>query len=59
MNIALVHRTHAIRAFVTVDPKKSALGGPIPVQLDNANAVHLMNVHLQKRVILELAWVIN
>ena len=59
MNIALVHRTHAIRAFATVDPKKSASEGPIRVQLDSANVVQLMNVHLQKRVILELAWVIN
>ena len=55
MKIALVHRTHAIRAFVTVDPKKSALEGPISVQLDNANAAQMMNVHLKKRVILENA----
>ena len=59
MKIALAHRTHATLAFVTVGHKKSALKGAIRVQLHNANAVHLMNVHLQKLVIWELAWVIN
>ena len=55
MKIALAHRTHATLAFVTVGHKKSALEGPIRVQLHNANAVHLMNVHLQKSVIMENA----
>ena len=56
MKIALAHRTHAILAFVTVDTKKrNALEGAIRVQLGNVNAVHLMNVHLQKRVIMENA----
>ena len=59
MKIALAHRTPATLAFVTVDPKKSALEEVIRVHLDNANAVHLMNVHLQIRVILEHAHVIN
>ena len=55
MKIALAHRTRAIQAFVTVDSNKSALEGAIRVQLGNVNAVHLMNVHLQKRVIMENA----
>ena len=55
MKIALAHRTHATLAFVTVGHKKSALEGPIRVQMHNANAVHLMNVHIQKRVFLEHA----
>ena len=55
MKIALAHRTHAIQVFVTVEPKKSALEGAIRVNLGDANAVHLVNVHLQKRVIMENA----
>ena len=55
MKIALAHRTHATLAFVTVDPKKSALEGAIRAQLQNVNAVHLMNVHIQKRVFLDHA----
>ena len=53
MKIAQAHRTHATMIFVTVAPKKDALEEPILVSLDNANAVCLMNVHLQKRVLLE------
>ena len=56
IKIALAHRTYATLADVTVVTKKrSALEGPIHVQLDNANAVHLMNVRLKKRVIMENA----
>ena len=55
MKIALAHRTHATLAFVTVDPMKNALEGPIRVKLHNANAVHLMNVHIQKLVSLDHA----
>ena len=53
MKIARAPRTHATIIFVTVAPKKDALEEPILVSLDNANAVYLMNVHLQKRVFLE------
>ena len=55
MKIALAYPTHANLAFVTVDQMRNALNEPIHVQLDSANAVHLMNVHLQKRVIMENA----
>ena len=56
MKIALAHRTHATLAFVNVDTKRrNAVERPIRVQLENANAVHLMNVHLQKSVIMENA----
>ena len=53
MKIVRAQRTHATMIFVTVAPKKDALADPILVSLDNANAVYLMNVHLQKRVLLE------
>ena len=55
MRIAPAHRTHATPTFVTVDPKRNVLKRPIRVQLDNANVVYMMNVHLQNLVIKEHA----
>ena len=52
MKIAMVHRTNANLALVTVDQMKNALNEPIHVQLDSANAALMMRVHPQKRALL-------
>ena len=49
MKIAMVDRTHANLAFVTVDQIRNALSEPINVQLDNANVAVMMSVCTQKR----------
>ena len=48
--IAMMHRTHANLAFVTVDQKINALERPIHVQMGNANAEKITNVHPPKYV---------
>ena len=57
--IAPVHRTHAYLRFVTVDQKRNVLGDLIHVQMENANAVKMMNVHQQNFVFLRNATVSN
>ena len=52
MKIAMVHRTHANLAFVTVDQMRNALNEPIHVQLDTVNVVLMMSAYPQKLALL-------
>ena len=52
MKIAMVHRTHANLAFVTVDQMRNALSEPIHVQLETVNVVLMMSAYPQKLALL-------
>ena len=52
MKIAMMHRTHANLAFVTVDQMRNALNEPIHVQLDTVNVVLMMSAYPQNLALL-------
>ena len=55
MTIALEHQTYANLIFASVGQRRNAPKESIHVYLDNVNVVKMMNVYLQKYVLLENA----